>query len=132
MKHLIRLRLHGVDDLRVEPHLAEKPLGPSDVRIQVRAACIGTSTVWSWWPNDRLPGTAGALPLKGSKERTQSFMDIRELLLMILYTIVVVVVVPSLLPLPPRGAKYARVPYLFCIELNWKPALHVVQIGIPL
>lgn len=31
-------RLHGVDDLRVEPHPAEvdKPLGPNDVRVRVR------------------------------------------------------------------------------------------------
>lgn len=30
-------RLHGVDDLRVEPHSTEidKPLGPNDVRIRV-------------------------------------------------------------------------------------------------
>lgn len=30
-------RLHGVDDLRVEPHATEvdKPLGPNDVRVRV-------------------------------------------------------------------------------------------------
>lgn len=30
-------RLHGVDDLRVEPHATDidKPLGPNDVRVQV-------------------------------------------------------------------------------------------------
>lgn len=50
--NLFSPRLHGVDDLRVEPHPAD-PLGPNDVRVRVRS--FMRTSFWRRGVSHRLP-----------------------------------------------------------------------------